>query len=304
MAFDYRPFPDFSWSYSRHKTFIHCKRQYYYTYYGSHNGWLQNSDATAKLLFRLKKMQTLPLAFGEILHDILAKAMTFLIKYGELPQTEEMIQYAKKALNIKYQTSTKQQHLWIKRPSKHPIFQELYYFKQLDTAAIQYYNTLLPRIIHHFMMSPTVKDCAAQIVEVKQLEDFNYMMLQDIKVYVVLDFLYVKDHIWHITDWKTGKPSEDDREQLMLYAHYVHLHYGVPYDNIQLHIEYLAQGTTTSFHVDAYLLNNILYTFKQSSQHMKGYMADIIQNEPLDVIDFEQTKTTQCQHCNYYELCY
>jgi hypothetical protein len=53
MAFEVHPYPEFSWSQSRRSTFRECPRKYFWTYYGSHNGWLREAPAEARAAWRL-----------------------------------------------------------------------------------------------------------------------------------------------------------------------------------------------------------------------------------------------------------
>lgn len=304
MAFEIKPFPEFSWSYSRHKTFASCNRQYYYAYYAGHNGWLRDSSATQKQAYRLKKMLTLPLAVGQIVHDLLAKTIQDFHLNNEYTNATQLEQRARQMLNTIYRNS-KQLTDWYKRPSKHAIFQEVYYVKQLDKDLLSYYNALLLPYFENFLRSPTVQYVTEQPITFKQLEDFSYMRIDGTKIFVVLDLLYVDaQNKWHIVDWKTGKPSADDREQLMLYAHYVHTHYAVAYEDIVLHLEYLATATNETFTVNEKMLANIFYLFEQSTLHMKSLMADIIENEPLAEEDFDPQPTSgKCMRCNFLEIC-
>lgn len=66
-------YPEFSWSFSRHKTILECLLKYYYSYYGSHNGWLSSSDAITKHIYRLKKITTLDMLLGEQVHNYIEK---------------------------------------------------------------------------------------------------------------------------------------------------------------------------------------------------------------------------------------
>ena len=43
-----RKYPEKSWSISKMKTLENCERDYYYTYYGSHNGWIYTSTDEQK----------------------------------------------------------------------------------------------------------------------------------------------------------------------------------------------------------------------------------------------------------------
>ena len=67
-GYEERKYPEKSWSISRMKTLDSCQREYYYTYYGSHNGWIFNSTDEQKIAWRLKKLTNLWMCFGEVVH--------------------------------------------------------------------------------------------------------------------------------------------------------------------------------------------------------------------------------------------
>ena len=75
MAFEIRAYPDFSWSQSRRSTFRECPRKYYWHYYGSHNGWLDEATAEARQAWRLKKITNLYMVLGTIVHELAAEAV-------------------------------------------------------------------------------------------------------------------------------------------------------------------------------------------------------------------------------------
>ena len=70
MAWEVKPYPEWSWSHSRDLLFRECQRKYYYQYYGSHNGWLQEAAPEAARLYRLKQLQSLYLLFGDVVHQM------------------------------------------------------------------------------------------------------------------------------------------------------------------------------------------------------------------------------------------
>jgi hypothetical protein len=49
---------EFSWSASRYTLFNHCKRAYYYHYYGSWRGWEEDIDTRTKKIYLLKNLRT------------------------------------------------------------------------------------------------------------------------------------------------------------------------------------------------------------------------------------------------------
>lgn len=53
MAFEIRPYPEFSWSISRARLLRQCPRAYFYHYYLKHNGWLRDAPEQARLAYRL-----------------------------------------------------------------------------------------------------------------------------------------------------------------------------------------------------------------------------------------------------------
>ncbi len=62
---------NFSWSASRDRLFRSCPRAYFYNYYGYWNGWNDRADESTKLIYKLKKLQSLPLLAGSIVHDVI-----------------------------------------------------------------------------------------------------------------------------------------------------------------------------------------------------------------------------------------
>ena len=67
-GYERRKYPEKSWSISKMKTLNSCEREYYYTYYGSHNGWIFTSSEEQKIAWRLKKLTNLWMCFGEAVH--------------------------------------------------------------------------------------------------------------------------------------------------------------------------------------------------------------------------------------------
>ena len=101
-----------------------------------------------------------------------------------------------------------------------------------------------------------------------------------------------------------GGESDDDRQQLALYAYYVQQKYRVPLEQIEVYNEYLLTGKRKKYSFTDIDMENILHTFQYSVLEMKKYQADIFSNEPVDLVDFEQTQEKwHCRGCNFRELC-
>ena len=307
--FDITPYPTFSWSLSRHKTLTSCARKYGYEYYFSHNGWLSyNVEPFHQHVYRLKKLQSMPILFGQIVHRYIEQSINDYLQTGKAPTVEELIHWARGQLNAAFIDSTRHSELWRKKPTKYYMMQEIYYTGKLNPELVQDYKERLQLIFNHFLMSETFQQITTQkgSLRIGEPEQFRSMKMDNIQVFVVMDFHYFDELTdkWVIVDWKTGGESDDDRQQLALYTYYVQQKYRVSLEQIEVYNEYLLTGKRKKYVFTDIDMDNILYTFQRSVLEMKKYQADIFSNEPLDLEDFEQTlEKWHCRRCNFRELC-
>lgn len=66
---------EFSWSLSRHNLFNQCKKAYYFHYYASWGGWLDEAPPSRKSLYRLKQIKTEKEWLDELILEAMAKAI-------------------------------------------------------------------------------------------------------------------------------------------------------------------------------------------------------------------------------------
>lgn len=309
VLFEISPYPTFSWSLSRHKTLTSCARKYGYEYYFSHNGWLSyNVEPYHQQVYRLKKLQSMPILFGQIVHRYIEQAINDYLQTGKAPTVEELIQLGRGQLNAAFIDSTRRLEFWRQKPNKYYMMQEIYYHGTLSPELVQDYKERLRLVFNHFLMSETFQQITSQkgSLRIGEPEQFRSMKIEDVQVFVVMDFHYYDEmrDKWIIVDWKTGGESDDDRQQLALYAYYVQQKYRVSLAQIEVYNEYLLTGKRKKYSFTDIDMENILYTFQRSVLEMKKYQADIFSNEPVDIEDFEQTQEKwHCRGCNFRELC-
>lgn len=307
--FEIKQFPEFSWSFSRHQSVLNCQRKYAYDYYISHNGWLKrNVDPISQHAYRLKKLQHLPMFFGQIAHEIIEQTIKQIMYTKTLPRVETLIEQAREKLNDAYISSKKQYNAWVDKPSRYNMFFDIYYDGKLDAEQVEIYKERLAIIFTNFLNSYTVQQLLTRSEQIKinQTEEFRFLKLHDIKVYIVMDLLYhdVETNKWIIVDWKTGKASASDKQQLALYALYLQQHLGLPLDAIEVRNEYLLNHKHTNTQLEQFDLDSVLDIFNESIRYMKRFQADILTNEPVDLEDFERTEMKEkCAKCNYKEIC-
>ncbi|MGN4127788.1 PD-(D/E)XK nuclease family protein [Lysinibacillus sphaericus] len=307
--FEITPYPAFSWSFSRHKTLTSCSRKYGYEYYFAHNGWLSyNVEPFHQHVYRLKKLQSMPILFGQIVHHLIEQTITHYIQTGEVTSLAELVNRARGQLNAAFIDSTRHVDLWRQKPNKFYMMQEIYYAGRLNPELVHDYKERLEAVFENFLQSETLQQITARTgsLRIGEPEQFRSMKIENIQVFVVMDFHYYDDleDKWIIIDWKTGGESEDDRQQLALYAYYIQQKYGVALEQIVVYNEYLLTGQRKKYTFSTFDMDNILHTFQRSVLEMKKYQADIFTNEPVDFEDFEKTLDDwRCKGCNYKELC-
>lgn len=307
--FEIKKYPEFSWSLSRSKSVLACQKKYAYDYYIGHNGWLKyNVEPLAQHAYRLKKLQHLPMFFGQIAHQLIEETIKDVGYSKNVPTVNSLVEQARQKLNAAYVTSTREYESWKVKPNQFDMFFDIYYNGALNKEEVGVYQGRLNQIFTNFLNSRTLQELMNKEGQtyIHEPEQFRFFMVDEIKVYLVIDLMYqdIKTEKWVIVDWKTGKPSADDRQQLALYAFYLKETLNVPFEDIIVRNEYLLEGKSVETTLDAFDFESLMETFKKSVQLMKQFQADMYTNEPYDLSVFERTSSkAKCEKCNYKELC-
>ncbi|MFB4165545.1 PD-(D/E)XK nuclease family protein [Alteribacillus sp. JSM 102045] len=309
--FEIKTYPEFSWSLSRHKTLMHCARQYAHQYYTSHNGWLKDSPEWNKQAYRLKNLTNLEMYFGSVVHDIIEQVIDHYLNTGFIPEETQLTEQVRTLLNKGFIDSTRRYNEWVQRPKKTTMFHEVYYGKtnQLPKDKIEKISHRLNVTMKHFLSCKTMKELAYnENIEFLEAEKFRILEIGKLKVYVVLDLLYKdREHNkWVIVDWKTGKQSEEDPYQLALYVLYLLQAYPISdLNNIVIRNEYLLEGEAVEHQLDQVTLEKVQELIGTSVEWMTDYLEEASENKPLPLEKFPQTSDQQsCHYCNFYELCF
>jgi hypothetical protein len=303
--FEVKPYPEFSWSMSRHKTFFTCRRKYAYQYYVSHNGWRFDAPPSAQEAYFLKKLSNLPMYVGDVLHQVIHTLITNY-RGKPLPPLANIEKHVRDKLNQAYRYSQNQQ-LWHQKPKDVPLLRELVYGETPEASAISDITARLQACLEHLYQSTSFQDIMqGKHIHLYESEQFHSFRLNDIKVFVVMDVLYENEarDIWTITDWKTGKETEEDRNQLALYAMYLHDTYHIPHNKIEIRNEYLATGCSRTHAVEVEDLDQVHDMMLLSVGQMLQYVEDVERNKPIDLSLFEKQEHPQkCASCNFLKIC-
>ncbi|MGP4076227.1 PD-(D/E)XK nuclease family protein [Halobacillus sp. K22] len=309
--FEIKPYPELSWSLSRHKTMLTCSRKYAYDYYFSHNGWLKDADSLARQTYRLKKITNLEMHFGSIVHDLIYQTIQQVLKDQHLPDEQALTEEIRRHLNRGFIESTRKEHLWMNRPKHYTMLHEIYYSQSnnLPEAKVKKITDRLQTTVKNFYSSRSFKDVLnKKHMRFIESEDFRFMKANGVKIFIVMDLVYkdlLKDK-WVIVDWKTGKSSDEDRNQLALYALYLKQKYDISsIGDIIIRNEYLLEGTHVEYQLKEQDLINVQHLYQISMEQMKAYLEDPSKNKPLPIEEFTmQDDPRICARCNYQELCF
>ncbi|MGY4690595.1 PD-(D/E)XK nuclease family protein [Salibacterium sp. K-3] len=309
--FEIKTYPEFSWSLSRHKTFMHCARQYAHQYYTSHNGWLRDAPELSRQAYRLKNLTNLEMFFGSIVHDMIENVIDNYLNTGWIPGEEELRERIRTSLNEGFLDSTRRMEQWRQKPKKTTMFHEIYYGQsnQLPAGKVDKISARMQSAAGHFLESRTMQELAYnENIEFLESEKFRILYVGNLKVFVVLDLLYkdTERNKWIIADWKTGKKSEEDPYQLALYALYLLENYDVErLEDIIIRNEYLLEGEAVEHQLDPVTLEKVQELIGTSVEQMTEYLESPLENQPLPLEQFPQTTDERaCRFCNFYELCF
>lgn len=304
MAFEVRPYPDFSWSQSRRSLFRECPRKYYWHYYGSHNGWLDESSPAAQRAWRLKKITNLYMTLGSAVHELAADAILRVRGGSPAPEAADLIRIGRNRLNRAWLDAQRREE-WERRPGSVTMLMEYYRGSGPSRDLIERIRDRLYVCLRHFLSSESFREAVeAPVVEVKEIDRLDFVELDGVKLYAQPDLLYRLGDAWRIVDWKTGARHRSHTPQLRTYAVYLRQREDLPGGPIIGRLEYLASGEGVSVPISERECGEERQRIADSVAAMRTYLADPVRNEALPRESFPlREDTSRCPECPFYELC-
>lgn len=293
----------FSWSFSRHKTFQECPRLYYYTYYGYWNGWDRDAPEKARLLYRLKKMQNIPMWLGDLTHRMIERILNDM-RNRELNQLERYQQQVRKWMNQEWTQSVEGKWRW--KPKWNLNLFEHYYGIEISKEERLQARDKVFNCLKTFMESPTMDQLYHLPPEGwRSVEELESCQVGGEKVYIKIDCATQEEGNLVIYDWKTGKPTEDTLAQMYGYALYAHQVLHVPLDQQRLRAFYL-DGNHLEEEIPT--PENLVETKERILQSMESMIEKLESGSKDNVAQEENFPMTdqkgRCKRCFFREACY
>ena len=302
----------FAWSQSRFNAFKVCKRRHYYKTYLMWGGWERYADPREKLSYRLSKMTNLHMASGNIVHLRIKQALQDARQGITTIADPAYLESCANELYAAWRNAEAQR--WTTSPKKFPPFFELYYTQENHEKALEQSAQQIQLTLQTFLNSSFYEDLLFE--EPKRWlaldEDINSApdyLVKDIKVWVIPDFIrQTAAGRYEIWDWKTGKPSSNDHQQLLAYAGYVQARWQVPAEQIDLYTYYLNPDKTAE-PIRKFECNQDAIDFRhqkivEDSQQLQSVLKDPAHNTPLPEHEIPKTRSQeQCNRCHFKEVC-
>ncbi|MGL5149462.1 MAG: PD-(D/E)XK nuclease family protein [Clostridium sp.] len=307
--YQHRDYPEKSWSISRMKVIKSCLREYYYNYYGSHNGWGYESTYESKVAWRLKKLTNIWMLFGGKLHKSFKKTIDFKDKETQCEINSQYVKkYVRKELNDVVRGSIEKGKTgeWDEYPNGE-MLQEYYYGEILHPDIINEIKDRVEICVDNFFRSKTYNDIFFNNGEIIENDDGNFNSFEEkgVKVYALIDTLYVdNDGNFIVVDWKSGNYNEEDKEQLLVYAIYIMERYNVPLEKIRGRIEYLLGGECDEYEYTMEQVEYIRRRIEQDLNVIDAFLENKIMNKPQRKEIFIKTENiNKCNSCKFKRLC-
>lgn len=322
---------EFSWSFSRAGTFSECQKKYWYTYYGSWEGWPKTPydsrkaiDPLASYLYAIKQIQHLPMFVGSCVHETIEH---FLKKRQSSVKKEpfdpgELHRFAEARFRKGLQDTKTE--AWRAAPKKHSNLFE-YYYRQ-DKAEDPFTEEVVAgsldkifRCLDHWVNSPIVKmalDPRASWISIEELSHF--MLAGKYKILVVIDFAMKwrgadGKESYILFDWKTGQETDKTEDQLYSYALFANRVFGAAFDQIILSPYYLISdkyqkiGYKQERPLEKERLEKVENTILASCETMAAKLPVLIPSAEDPQPDPRQFPYTEqrylCNRCQFKEIC-
>lgn len=315
----------FGWSISRESMFDACRRRYYFHYYLSWNGWNARAPAVVREAFKLKRLVSLPLWRGQLVHYVAAKVLQSAKRKGRIPDADDVVRYTRERFDRQLAFSRRKRYLTEpkKRRGKLNIdwlaLFEHEYDRTLDPRRIDRTRDECETAVAGLLENPVLRRAVATDRDQWMVEDLDHAEFSQnfdfdgVTVYAKTDFIFQdRDGTLCIVDWKTGRGAGAGEGagsaaiQLGVYGYYAATVLGVPVDRIRLYeVNLLERGTVTEHAVGESTIDRFREHIARGIDKLSSVLVegDRERNEPLGIDHFPVITDGRCRNCNFFRIC-
>jgi hypothetical protein len=298
----------FSWSVTRHQTFIRCKRQYYLSYYGSRRVREAN-DKVVSAVWWLKQVTSLESWIGTVIHQAARQAVQSH-RQKQAVNPEELARQAISTFREGVQASQrgiKHEDRWVilfhhVYPSDPPSLDR----DAAEQAVVDLTHTLLESEAYDLIKSMPSQAIREVDEAFQEFEMRDVPLLGRVRVFAIPDVLLYHEGQIHIIDWKTGDTETAGiHDQAGIYRLYAHYQYKLSEKDIRVVIADLGrEGQSVDPPGGTPSLDEAKALIYASVQAMVEQMNDIEYNT-VTIRNFPMTDDLSiCQWCGFKRACW
>ena len=320
----------FGWSHSREATFDTCRRRYYFHYYVSWGGWETGAPPISREAFKLKRLVSLPLWRGQLVHYVAAKVLQSMRAKGRVPDKDKVTRYLLERFEAQFEFSRSQKYLSTPKKTKDALnidwlaLIDHEYGRPVSPAALDTAREECLRGIEGLFESPILDDVMASDRTSWAIEDIDSGSFSQsfefggVTVFVKTDFMYRGDDgTLRIVDWKTHRVTdafadaekEEGRNaavQLGIYGYYAARILNEPVAAIRLYeVNLLRQGAIIEHAADEASVAAAEDAITEGIARLSSVLVggDAARNEALPPPHFPKIENGYCRFCNFFRIC-
>lgn len=292
------------WSAMRSKTLGACERKYYYNYIGSWEGWYASSPPEVQAAYRVKHLTTAELQIGQIIHDQIrfiferARQGRTIHPAKEIETVQERFQTflevsAKRPLEV---CSAKRPKLWVHEMGETLGAKEL---NALNDKIAKYLNGFFGFAdVQHLLA-----DAAVLIPEFLDPPGFEIGRELGVPARPKTDAVFITLDKLIICDWKCGLPSDDHRNQGLMYDLYVREMLALLSTEVtEIRFYYLGSREVVSFVFSEEERAERIWSIGEEYETLKSF-SDDPQINIAPESRFRPHVSLSCYGCNHRLMC-
>lgn len=294
---------EFSWSKTRDEVFKACPRQYWFSYYGYWNGWLENIPDRTKQIYVLRNLKSRQVWAGERVHECIERSLNNLRRGIRVLPVDEVVSITLDQMRSDYRSS-RSRNYW-KNAKTCGLFEHEYDLQVTDEEWKETANHV-ETCLRNFYGSDIYDGLRSHASEGwLEVEEFSSFHLEGTRVNVVVDCAIREGDDVLIYDWKTGKSVPEGLPlQLCCYGLYAMERWHVLPEQVHL-IEFnLSFNKANWFSVSQGEVEDMKGYIRGSVKDMQSLLRDAENNLPLDEERFSRVEDERVSlRCNFRKVC-
>jgi hypothetical protein len=294
---------EFSWSKTRDEVFKTCPRQYWFSYYGYWNGWLESAPEKTRQIYVLKNLKNRQMWAGEKVHDCIQRSLNNIRRGIKVLRVDEIVSITLDQMRAEFRSS-KSKHYW-KNPKSCGLFEHEYEVEVPDEEWKEVARNV-EICLRNFYTSDIYDGLKSHRkdgwLEVEELSSF---LLDHTRINLVIDCAIKEGEGVYLYDWKTGKSlSEDLSIQLGCFALYAMEKWNVSPESLSV-IEYnLSFDKSSWFSVSQDEIKGVKSYINGSIRDMQSLLVDVSNNIPLEEDRFNKIEDEHItSRCHFRKVC-